>query len=360
MKNKLLLTTALTGGLIAASSAIAQTTVTGSLDLHFRTLSFSGQGGAGAGLNTSRQGLGRESQLNIQNKGKLNNGMDYAAGFSLEFDGGQQACPAGQNSCTDLNEVASVSNENVYIDLIAGSTLLTVGVDHVQNSTRHSAPMVRNILDDMPALSVRATDQIGAKTKEFMHFGIVQQIPGTGISLSAIKAPQGNYGETDQEVNVASERNPSYEIGFQGVNVGGVKGLNAHAFTNKERTSVGQGNDIKGTTYGIGYTMGEFGIGTDVHKTNRSTSTVTTENNMKATSIAATYAVTKEITLGAIYMRNSLDNTMETERSKTFQVGYNLGPVAIIGHYDVLDGIAGSSAASAEAKQAGVRFSTSF
>ena len=38
MKNKLLLTTALTGGLIAASSAIAQTTVTGSLDLHYREI----------------------------------------------------------------------------------------------------------------------------------------------------------------------------------------------------------------------------------------------------------------------------------------------------------------------------------
>jgi predicted porin len=360
MKNKLLLTTALTGGLIAASSAIAQTTVTGSLDLHYRALSFSGQGGAGVGLNTSRQGMGRETQLNIQNKGKLNNGMDYAAGFSLEFDGGQQACSAGMNSCTDLNEAASVSNENVYVDFIAGTTTLTFGLDHVQNSTRHSAPMVRNILDDMPALSVRATDQIGAKTKEFAYFGIVQQIPGTGISLSAIKAPAGNYGQSDQAVNTASERNASYEIGFQGVNVGGVAGLNAHAFTNKEKVSAAQGNDLKGTTYGIGYTMGQFGLGADVHKTNRSTSTLTTESNMKATTIAATYAVTKEITLGAIYMRNSIDAVAETEKSKTIQVGYNLGPVAIIGHYDIIDGIGGSAAASAEAKQAGVRISTSF
>ena len=156
MKNKLLLTTALTGGLIAASSAIAQTTVTGSLDLHYRALSFSGQGGTVNGTAASRQGVGRETQLNIQNKGKLNNGMDYAAGFSLEFDGGKQVCTAGKNGCDDLNEVASISNENVYVDLISGSTTLTFGVDHVQNSTKHSTPMVRNVLDDMPAMGLLA------------------------------------------------------------------------------------------------------------------------------------------------------------------------------------------------------------
>ena len=360
MKNKLLLTTALTGGLIAASSAIAQTTVTGSLDLHYRALSFSGQGGTVNGTAASRQGVGRETQLNIQNKGKLNNGMDYAAGFSLEFDGGKQVCTAGKNGCDDLNEVASISNENVYVDLISGSTTLTFGVDHVQNSTKHSTPMVRNVLDDMPAMGLLATDQIGAKTKEFMYFGIVQQIPGTGISLSAIKAPHGDYGLTDQAVNTTSDRNGSYEIGFVGTDVGGVKGLNAHAFTNKEKTPAALGNDIKGTTYGVGYTVGALGLGADVHKTNRSTTNVSTESNMKATILGATYAVTKEITLGAIYMRNSIDNSAETEKSKTFQVGYNLGPVAIIGHYDVLDGIAGSSAASAEGKQLGVRISTNF
>jgi hypothetical protein len=360
MKNKLLLTTALTGGLIAASSAIAQTTVTGSLDLHYRALSFSGQGGTVNGTAASRQGMGRETQLNIQNKGKLNNGMDYAAGFSLEFDGGKQVCTVGTNGCTDLTEVASISNENVYVDLISGTTTFTFGVDHVQNSTRHSAPAIRSVLDDMPALGVLATDQVGAKTKEFMYYGIVQAIPGTGLTLSAIKAPHGDYGLTDQAVNTTSDRNGSYEVGIQGVNVMGVSGLNAHAFTNKEKTPAAQGNDIKGTSYGIGYTMGQFGIGADVYKTNRSTTTTTAENNMKATVMSATYAATKELSLGLAYMRNSLDATAETEKSKTIQVGYNLGPVAIIGHYDIVDGIGGSSAASAEAKQLGVRISTNF
>ena len=75
MNKKLLLSTALVGGMISGSSAIAQTTVSGSLDLHYRAQKLSN------GLN-SNEGLGRETQLNIANKGKLNNGWDYLAGLS--------------------------------------------------------------------------------------------------------------------------------------------------------------------------------------------------------------------------------------------------------------------------------------
>jgi hypothetical protein len=76
---KLLLTTALAGATLVASNAIAQTTVSGNLDISFKNLSREGTAGA---TQASQRGFGKEAQLNIQNKGKLNNGMDYAAGFS--------------------------------------------------------------------------------------------------------------------------------------------------------------------------------------------------------------------------------------------------------------------------------------
>jgi hypothetical protein len=356
MKNKLLLSSALVSGLLAGSSAIAQTSITGSLDIHYRALSFNGTG------TKSTQGFGRESQVNVQNKGKLNNGMDYAAGFSLEFDGGNNLVPAGANTATTLNEGHSISNENLYVDFISGTTTFTVGVDHVQNSTRHSAPMIRNVLDDVPAFGGVATDQIGSRTKESMYFGIVQALPGTGITLSAINAPQtGAFGSTDQAINSGSENNPSYEIGFQGVNTMGVKGLNTHAYTNKMKGANG-GTDLKGTTYGIGYSFGEFAAGVDVHKTNRSNTTATTEVTMKNTLYGVTYAATKELSVGLIYSKNTIDAAAapEAEKVKTVQVGYNLGPVSIIGHYDMFDGVAGAATAVAEGKQAGIRISTLF
>jgi len=61
--------------MVGATVANAQTSITGDLAVAYRALSFTG-----GGLN-SRQGIGRESQLNVQNKGKLNNGMGLCCWF---------------------------------------------------------------------------------------------------------------------------------------------------------------------------------------------------------------------------------------------------------------------------------------
>jgi len=363
MKNKLLISSALAGGLVLSGSAFAQTTITGSLDLHYRAITNDGQS---ATIASSRNGLGREAQLNVQSKGKLNNGLDYAAGFALEFDGDATAMDAGARNKTAeySTQLGSISNENTYIDIIAGSTTLTVGIDHVQNSTKHSAPMVRNHLDDVgfgTAWNLSVTDQVGARSKESMYYGIVQAIPGTGLTLSAVKAPiGGDRGASDQSVTVSSTRNASYEVGLVGSNAFGVNGLNLHAFKNKETKSTPSLNDLSGTTYGIGYTFGQFGIGAEQLKQNRSSDSTTTEVNMKATLYSATFAVNKELSLGAQYTVNRIENAGENEKIKTVQVGYNLGPVAVIGHYDLINGANGSTAASAEGKQLGVRLSTNF
>jgi len=70
MKNKLLLSSALLGSLVIGSLAQAQTTVTGSLAVTYKSQSDMTQA-----VDTARA-MGRESQINVQNKGKLNNGMD--------------------------------------------------------------------------------------------------------------------------------------------------------------------------------------------------------------------------------------------------------------------------------------------
>lgn len=79
MKNKLI-TTALVSSMLGAgiTASVAQTTVSGNLDLSYMASSSKGNSGA---VNSFR-GFGKESQINIANKGKLNNGMDYAAGFT--------------------------------------------------------------------------------------------------------------------------------------------------------------------------------------------------------------------------------------------------------------------------------------
>ena len=128
---KLLLTTAIASSALFAGNAIAQTTVSGDLVVSFKAISSEK---TNDGISSMR-GMGKEWQINIQNKGKLNNGMDYAAGFSLEHDGSQ----TGSNGL----------DENVYIDFISGNTTLTIGTDHIQNSDRTLANFVGLIAEDL-------------------------------------------------------------------------------------------------------------------------------------------------------------------------------------------------------------------
>jgi hypothetical protein len=288
--------------------------------------------------------------------------MDYAAGFSLEFDGTMAPTTVGTNGNAATNEANSVSNENVYIDIIMGSTTLTMGIDHIQNSTNHSAPFVRNVLDDVAASysGMSATDQIGAKTKEAMAVGIVQNIPGTGINLSALYAPQGgSLGGSDQ-VPGSGERNSSYEVGFTGTDPFGVKGAKIHYFKNKEDKSVAAHTDVEGTTYGVGYNFGQFALGVDVHKTNRSSTDSVADVDMKNTMMSATFAATKDITLGVVYNKNDITGTASDEKIKAVQVGYNLGPVVVTAEYADVEGIDGLTAATASGQQGSVRLSTKF
>ena len=356
MKKTLLISSALASGIIYSGSALAQTTVTGQLDLHYKAMSFDGTGLA------STRGIGREAQLNVQNKGKLNNGMDYAAGFSLEFDGANGSPTLGTNANAASTESNTVSNENVYIDIIMGSTTLTMGIDHIQNSTNHSAPFVRNVLDDVAAgyTGMSATDQIGAKTKEAMAVGIVQNIPGTGINLSALYAPQGgSLGGTDQNPGNGN-RNSSYEIGFIGTDPFGVKGAKIHYFKNNEDASTSAVADVEGTTYGVGYNFGQFALGVDVHKTNRSTSTGTADIDMKNVMYSATFAASKDVTIGAVYNKNDIAGTASDEKIKSVQLGYNLGPVVVTAEYADVENIGGATTTGTSGQQGSVRLSTKF
>jgi len=402
MKNKLLISSALVSGLMVGGSAIAQTSynadgVTGSLDLHYRAQGYS----AGAGLNSNEQ-MGRESQLNIGKSGKLNNGWDYKAGFSLEFDGNARNVNAGQQKANgyrtvsssissgaaasvsvtgmtaavtgtvslaasaDATEANSISNENVYIDLIntASGTTLTFGVDHIQNITQTAVPQVMgNTIDNVAVgMSAKATNTMGANPKESIGFGIIQDLGTTGIKLSGWYAPNsGDFGTTDQGTLAQSQangtRNSAYEIGFTGANTFGVTGLTTRAFMNKEVSSAAGMADITGSSYGIGYVTGAFGIGVEQHKQNRITDTATIDQDLTVRTYGLTYAVSPQVTIGVVRLATE-STTLLDEKIDSFQLGYNLGPVAIVGAYSKGSDIGGTS--GADIKEGAIRLSTKF
>ena len=358
---KLLLTTAIAGSALLAGNAIAQTTVSGQLDLNYKAIS---SDKAADGVSSMR-GFGKEWQLNIQNKGKLNNGMDFAAGFSLEHDGTQTGTPA--------------LDENVYIDFISGNTTFTVGTDHIQNSDRTAANFVGLIAEDITNSSggsivadVFLAD-VGADPVQAYGFGITHNIPGMA-AISAWYAPtKAKIDATGAAVHVGNDdqafentNESAYEIGITGSF--GVKGLNAHAFMNKQDKSDGfaaTDRDIKGYNYGLNYNFGQVTAGYNYKKTQNqvaaTTEAVASKGDIKQNEYGIAYAVSPNLTVGANYTKSDAEATGTTKadaKSKSIAVGYNLGPVALTAQAARLENYTGVSGVDADVVL--VRASTKF
>jgi hypothetical protein len=354
MKKTLLVTSALVG--LVASSAVAQTTVSGSLEIISRNTSYSG---SATNAMKSDSYLGRESQINVQNKGKLNiGGLEYAAGFSLEFDGGK----------TVAETVGSTSNENVYIDIInpSSATTLTVGIDHIQNSKNSGLKTVTDFIDDVGGgvLSANLVD-LGAKTKEYMGVGIVQGLGASGLTASYLYVPNGsNMGGADTGSAVeGSGSNSAYEYGVKGDNAFGIKGLALQYWKNKRAKDVATDFDSTGTKYSVNYTYGDVTVGAidAVSKNGTYTAASNIKNDTRLYSLS--YAVSKDLSVSLITGKTEITSTAgartaEDESYKSLQVGYNLGPVGIAAAYTKASDIAGT--AGDDAEQLSIRLSTSF
>ena len=370
MKNKLMLTSALVGSLVAGSSAIAQTTITGTLDLQYTGLESSTNSNTRNTVGgSSMAGMGREAQVNIQNKGKTNiAGVDYAAGFALEFDG---------NGSSTGNEASTISNENTYIDFIMGGTTLTFGIDHIQNNHNNLSPTASiNMADILDAqLAVSYTNAVGANPKESIGVGIMQATP-FGTFSGLIVPNNGDTGNRDNRITVdKGGRNTAYEVGFRG-NLG-VKGLDAKYFYNKEDTS-GQtqtngtalSQDLRGKSAGLAYNFGAVTVGADRQwnknvvspgATGITSATATQLGEKKTTQVGVSYAVNKDLSASINKSETKRTDIIATgdEEWMQYAVGYNFGPVAGSISYVTIDNV-GNLTAQGDYKIVHARLSTKF
>ena len=316
---KLLTTSALAGALtfVAATASVAQTTVSGSLDLTLRGQSFS----TGAGASSDNL-FGRETQINVSNKGKLNNGMDYVAGFSLEFDGGGSLAEGA----------GSTSNENVYINFISGSTTLTFGVDHIQNPKQDILNSTIDILDEAVTVNGTAFDYSnGGFAKESIGAGIVQTL-APGVTASVWYAPNAaNEGTANDGTAITAgndgTNNPNgngiYEIGLRAKNINN-SGIDVEAWNSSREKGQNETSDATGRAFSLNYTKGAFGVGGALIK-NKSAASVDKEIKLAH----LTYAMSKDLSASLIYGDVDVANTTANEKLKGIQIGYNLGPIGV-------------------------------
>ena len=312
MKNKLLLTTAIVG-LGLASVANAQTTVSGNLNIAYKAA-------GGAVKANSFDGWAKETQINIANKGKLSNGMDYAAGTSLEFDG------------QDTTGALGIHTENTYIDFISGNTTITISADHIQNSDFSMANIsgfadFTELADGINGSQAAAIDTHNSPAGAF-GVGIMQK---TNVgTLSALFVPSVSNVVMNDITNTATKAqtgggNSGYEIGFRGDL--GVKNLDAAIFYNTTNTETpGEAtktSDTKGKMIGAKYTLPMNLTIAGEHATN----TASTGVDTKTKSAGLSYALNKEVTVGYVYAKTTADAQAQAEKIQSVNLGYNLGPV---------------------------------
>jgi hypothetical protein len=376
MKNKLMRTTALVGSMIALGSGIsvAQTTVSGSLDISYRAVS---NDTSGAGISSFR-GFGKESQINLANKGKLSNGMDYAAGFSLEFDGNDL-----QGSGTNTATYQGLHGEGVYLNIISGNTTLHVGADHIQNPDSHGlinpagVGYITSFGNNVAAGSTSAAQGIYPSVTNSPYqaygFGVIQAVPGFG-RFSAYYAPSATDAQSGPDIgNNASINNfeataeSAIEIGFTGDL--GVKGLTIQAFHNQRDasdrlasgTTAGDGK-VKGTALTGAYNFGQITAAVDYRKMEggAKASNTTADEEIKGKAASLTFAATKDLSLGVVYAKadSNLSTKPTDEKTKIVAIGYSLGPVALNAEYTDTNNIGGE--ADKDGKEFIVKASTRF
>jgi hypothetical protein len=320
---KLLTTTAIAGSaLLMAATVQAQTTVKGQVNLVYKAVSNNSPAG---GVNGSYRGFGKETQLDVQTKGKLNNGLDYGAGFSIEHDGFEAGA---------VGETPGMFNENVYIDITAGKTTFTVGADHIQNPDFTITNLAGFRADPEDLLggsgnsnaSTQAGLYPGAATTKYgsFGFGVIQDL---GLAKASYYYTPGGTAQADTGGTTYAGSADTVESGHEVMLRGdfGVKGLDATAFYSIHNGSgtTGQNKDAIGRMLAAKYNFGQITLASEI-KRNTSAAAVTTEGK----SIAVGYAVNKDVTVAIGTQRAELKQPGAIDEKNNFvQIGYNLGPV---------------------------------
>jgi hypothetical protein len=357
---KLLLSTAL-AGVVLSTSAIAQTTVGGNMTVGFKATEEKGI--SGAATPASKRGMLIETQLNVASKGALNNGMNYAAGFSLEFDASDVASTAATKS---------IANENVYIDLISGNTTLSAGIDHMNDFDRSMIPVVGEYgkgTGSQGGTTAGVTNMLSdpVNTSQGAGVAVRQAFPGVGqITLAYTPTmtcnatdPQG-CGGSDTNVLEGNEGS-AYSALLEISNVG-IKGLALEAgYAEQQKKVASTSSPTKDATFvtaGLRYTNGpitagynrkEFAFG-GTTSTNASLSAGGYSANEERTQNDFGIAYTVgNISYGAVYQVTSSNISTELdEKYKAIGIGYNLGPVAAKANFAKHTNLGGLSGTDAD------------
>lgn len=345
--------------LLTTAFSNAQTTIGGNMRVGYKATSADLGGGIG-----SNSRMTKETQINIANKGKLNvGGLEYAAGFSIEFDGNDlnRAAPTTYSAVS----FGKAHYENNYIDIINPSTKTTFSfsADHLKPSDVQLSDIVGgphrvdHVVNHAAATAAGVTIESKYTGKmddkgstEGFGVGIIQEL-GTFGRLSFIYQPDvsenfGALADTGGSMSdaLASTSNSFYDVAFRGSL--GVKGLDVIVSRNKQ-DGTGADRDIKFHSEGVRYTMGAI---TGAYQQSKGEYDTAANKNAKSKEYGLAYTVSPSLSIGAVLIKTKDDSATATEEKvKGISIGYNLGPVFLSTVAGKIDGAGNNAGADGKA-----------
>jgi hypothetical protein len=317
MKTKTKVLSLVAASALLTTSAFSQISVSGYMETSLMVQERK-PGGQTVGFESLAAGkqLGNEGLIVVSGKGKMSNGQE--ASFFQEFE-----------SKTANNMVA----RGFDIGIMPGVNF-QYGFDRVFGSeiARTIVPSAGKRWGDVT--NTFATVELRDSSSSVHAIGgTLTNLVGPNSAFSVSFAPNrdaSTLANSDNPTGVTTNAFSSYGIGYRATVV---PGLTVAAGMTKGDHKVLSAQDLDSKALGFSYAQAPFAIGAQRIKTEGQLTAVTTTAEDKVDLISATFAATKELTVGAAY--STLERTRVGVASPVdakvtnLTVAYNLGPVVL-------------------------------
>jgi hypothetical protein len=331
---------------LMTTTAFSQITIGGYVEAGFMT----GNTGSNTLVRGTTKGFGGETVITVAGKGSLTNGWTYSAYQSFDSDDSLN----GRDTAGATTQIASVMTTRAIEISPSKDFKLFYTYDGVFGGeiARTAVPVVTERAVDLTGASglsefIDVTSGTHAMGFEILNVGpagrfSVAYAPNLdGSTTSSSDRPFSGTGQTGTVGSTAA----GYSVGYV-VQPGPIKV--ALGFTKIDQRQAGNNQDVDSKTLGVQYIGSSYAIGAQRTK-NESTKIAITTPGVKDSvdTVAASYALSKELTAGLAYSKMDRDITgsVSGPENKVIQavVAYNLGPVvASIAYEDSKDQKAGT------------------
>ena len=329
--NKLLITTALVGGLLAGS---AHAEIKGDIE---SVLAFGSDesGTTGTGGKGSDFRIGSEANLAYKNKIELNNGAYFNVSGKVELDDAHDVT----NNYDHEYEV-QYGVGNFYLGLgsdsgkanLAATALPLVGGEYPGTAAGQVGPASSKFVDHMGTTGATGTQ--GGEANDKAH--ISANITGLGGVFGITYAP--STGEQDDDTDNVDDATGGSRTGitYVGKPVDGLSVVIGQTVAHADTNSLG--GEITTRKLGLGYDFGGFtaAVERQTHEREVGTDVVAaTRLDMTGTAFEVAFAAADNITLGAGYAITKDDVTANAKDEKimSLSIGYDLGGMGLTASY---------------------------